>query len=174
MEEAENALVDAPMFAGSTTRKPLWDRLIQYLLRFKRLEELHAAYLGGRTLVDQVWLAGSFVSAKINPNDIDLSVFVNNDPAEALKGKPGVAWLSRAFQRSSMQRDFCLDPLEVRYRPVEHVFRTHDLTEDDRRYFVARGSWDDWWQRLASNSLSKTPPTLDTAVAVRGYLEVTL
>lgn len=186
MEQARQMLVEASEFKDSPTREPLWDNLEKYLLRFEKLSEKYTELLEGRPLVHHLWLGGSYVSSKYDPDDIDLTVFLDAQGYEQLrgnsvdtdnqarKGKPGAKWLTEAFQRQKMYAEFGLEPHEVQYRPVPHVFRPTDLDLREQQYFQQRGRFDDWWQRCSPNGVHKVAPTLDTAKARRGYLEVTL
>ncbi len=68
LEEAKQELVLASQFMSSTTRADIWEDF-SFLLEF----------LKKRSRVPAVFLGGSFVTAKIDPADIDLSVIVDRD-----------------------------------------------------------------------------------------------
>jgi hypothetical protein len=65
LETAKAVFVEA--FATSTNRRDLWVSYEEFL------NELHALFRGGF----YQWLDGSFTTAKLNPNDIDIVTFVD-------------------------------------------------------------------------------------------------
>ena len=114
------------------------------------------------------------MSAKVDPENIDLTVCLNDSARGTLKGKPGARWLTDAFDRDEVLAKFGLSTLELRYRPVASVFRHRLLNATDAEYFRGRGVWDDWWQRRRDEGAPTGAPALSTVEARRGYLEVTL
>ncbi|MFE3990483.1 DUF6932 family protein [Streptomyces goshikiensis] len=172
-EEARALLVDSQRFAKSATRRDIWHGFESYLGRFFLLEEQYSALLEGSTLLHCVWLGGSFVSSRLNPSNADLTVFVNESSAQAIKGQRGAGWMTQAFKRQHTERLFSLSAIEVRYRPIRSVFQLDELEHPELEYLRQRGSWDDWWQRCRPPG-EKDAPTLESAAPRRGYLEVTL
>ncbi|MFF1839309.1 DUF6932 family protein [Streptomyces sp. NPDC058231] len=173
-EDAERLLVLDDRFQGSQTREQLWVGLETYLSRFFDLEEQHRDSIGDQGLIHAIWLGGSYVSTKLNPQNVDLTVLVDERAADSMKGLAGTRWLSSAFNRKSRLAELGVSPLRVGYRPVVSVFRAELLEPDDQAYLRERGAWDDWWQRCRPDGVDKTEPTTDTAAPRRGYLEVTL
>ncbi|MET9568013.1 hypothetical protein ABZY34_02500 [Streptomyces virginiae] len=173
-DSAERLLVTGTRFSESRTRKTLWTGLEAYLSRFLELEDRHGEALGGQGLIHAVWLGGSFVSTKVNPQNIDLTVLIDEAASESIKGLSGTRWLISAFNRKARLTEFGVSPLRVGYRPVVSVFRAELLDPRDQAYLRERGAWDDWWQRCRPDGVDKTEPTLETAMPQRGYLEVTL
>ncbi|MEU1866797.1 DUF6932 family protein [Streptomyces gardneri] len=173
-ENTERLLVEDERFSSSETRRQLWDGLETYLSRFFDLEDRHRGAIGDRGLVHAIWLGGSYVSTKLNPQNIDLTVLIDESVVASMKGLAGSRWLSSAFNRKARLAEFGVSPLRVGYRPVVSVFRAELLEPDDQAYLRDRGAWDDWWQRCRPNGVDKTEPTLETVVPRRGYLEVTL
>ncbi len=53
-------------FPASQKRRPIYDALINYL---RSLSNRYTPY--------EIWIDGSYVTSKINPNDVDLVVFLN-------------------------------------------------------------------------------------------------
>lgn len=175
MDMAYELLVADQRFATSGTRSDLWDKLTEYLLLFDEPVRLNPEASLGRPIIRHLWLAGSFVSTKIDPSDIDLTVFTDAEVIAALKSKPGAKWITEAFNRRKIQPEFRLDPYQVNYRPVPHVFQLRGMSPADQEYFRDRGRYDDWWQRRhPPGTMDKQPPTIDSCVPARGYLEVTL
>ncbi|WP_157520058.1 DUF6932 family protein [Nocardioides dokdonensis] len=174
LDAAEQLLVGESAFHGSPTRAGLWRGLEEYLGRFIYLEDLYASELNGRSLIEFLWLGGSFVSQKFDPNNIDVSVAVNLEARNLLKGRRLAGWLVDAFSRDRMLAAYGVSPLEISYVPVASVFDRRAMEPAEREYLEARGSWDDWWQRLRDPSAQTGQPTTATVEARRGYLEVTL
>ncbi|WP_344176337.1 DUF6932 family protein [Kribbella lupini] len=160
------------MFSESSTRATLWDGFERYLARFAELESRYEALLDGRRIVEFVWLGGSFVSTRLHPRNIDLTVAINSDAPSKLFEKPGSAWMSRAFDRLKCQNEFGVAPIQLNYRRVKSVFQSWELPSEDVAYLRERGAWDDWWQRCRLDG--ETGPSTESAEAKRGYLEVTL
>ncbi|MCX4486095.1 hypothetical protein OG890_19410 [Streptomyces anulatus] len=173
-DEAEHLLVADGRFQASATRAQLWSGLDTYLSRFFDLEERHQGALDGSQLIHALWLGGSYVSSKINPQNIDLTVLIDERAASAIRGLEGTRWLSSAFNRKARLAEFGVSPLRIGYRPVVSVFRAELLAPEDQAYLRERGAWDDWWQRCRLDGVDKSEPTLETAAPQRGYLEVTL
>ncbi|MEE1786880.1 hypothetical protein PUR71_28835 [Streptomyces sp. SP17BM10] len=176
IEEARDCLVDAPCFRDSGTRGQLWDGFERFLARFLALEEIHRDVLEGQPpLIHCVWLGGSYVSAKLDPRNIDATFFMDVEVEDALRGKEGAGWLTKAFKSwKSIQTEYGVTPLRVGYRRVATVFRPDEHSAVDQEYFRDRGRWDDWWQRRRLEPPADPRPTVESAVPVRGYLEVTL
>lgn len=167
--EAYDFLVTADRFARSTTRNELWGNFEEFLSRFVFLEEQHAGVLPG-PLLDRVWLGGSFVSSKLNPRNMDVTLFLHGEVRQALRGRLGAGILAKS--RSKWEKELNISPLIVDYHPAGKIFRLDELTEHQRHYFTSRGRWDDWWQRIRLEGYDA--PSLETAAARRGYLEVRL
>lgn len=173
-DDAEALLVKDEIFKESETRARLWTGLESYLSRFFELEERHRDVVGGIPLVHAIWLGGSYVSTKLNPQNIDLTVLIDDRAVSAMKGRPGTRWLVSAFRREARLDEFGVSPLPVRYRPIVSVFRAERLDAEDQAYLRERGAWDDWWQRCRPLGVDKCEPTIESAAPQRGYLEVTL
>ncbi|WP_413758129.1 DUF6932 family protein [Streptomyces sp. MMBL 11-3] len=175
LDEAEEILVGAPAFEDSSTRTELWDGLHKYLDPFLTLEDTYAGDLGDLPLLHRLWLGGSFVSAKLDPGNIDVTVLVDLRAERVVRGKPGSKWLTTAFQsRARMKEKFGVSPLRIGYRPVAHIFEPDRFTPDERTYFTQRGVWDDWWQRRRLDGQDDLSPSEESAAPARGYLEVRL
>lgn len=170
-EEAQNRLVHDPTFSNSTTRAELWSQFERYIAQFFALEERYAASLDV-PLLDRVWLGGSFVSAKLDPNNVDATLVINREAKDALRGKPGAGLFTRS--RASVEREFNVSPLFLNYEPVVHVFRLDELEESHRSYLATRGAWDDWWQRLRGDDVLDPGLSANTCAPRRGYVEVVM
>ncbi|MEU5089460.1 hypothetical protein [Streptomyces sp. NPDC021356] len=173
--EAESMPVSAPEFRDSGTREQLWDGLHDYLNNFFILEDRYADDLGDLVHVHRLWLGGSYVSAKLDPQNIDATLLIDTRAEHAVRGKPGSKWLTTAFKsRDSVKERYGVSPLRVGYRPVIDVFRPDRMTPEERTYFTERGVWDDWWQRCRLPGHADRSPSEESAVPARGYLEVRL
>ncbi|MFF2366261.1 DUF6932 family protein [Streptomyces sp. NPDC058122] len=172
-DQARALLVENERFAESTTRQQVWDGFERYMARFFLLDEHFSELLQGESLVHRVWLGGSFVSSRLDPHNADLTVFVNDAAAQAIKAKPRSGWMTRAFTRVHTENEYLLSALEVRYHPIRSVFDLDSLEHTELEYLRQRGAWDDWWQRCRPAG-EKDAPTLESAAPRRGYLEVTL
>ncbi|MEU7963708.1 hypothetical protein AB0D09_09605 [Streptomyces sp. NPDC049097] len=145
-----------------------------YLSRFFDLEDEHRAEIGDGSLVHAIWLGGSYVSTKLNPQNVDLTVFMDEMTVDAMRGLDGTDWLVSAFDRKERLAELGVSPLRVGYRPIASVFRSEQLDPAEQAYLRERGAWDDWWQRCRPNGVDNSRPTLDSAAPRRGYVEVTL
>ncbi|MGI8335991.1 DUF6932 family protein [Actinomadura scrupuli] len=173
-DEAFALLVDNSRFANSSTRRELWDGFGRYVNRFFSLEDLYPDLVSPGSLIHCLWLGGSYISTKLDPDNIDLTVFVDEDSASALRGQTGAGWLREAFSRGKVKEEFGLSTIKVGYRRIASVFQPEKLSSEDQTYLRDRGAWDDWWQRCRQQGIEKMAPTVETARPARGYLEVTL
>lgn len=173
-DEAHRELVLDPRFSQSETRAELWNNLGKYLALFAQLEEKYSTLLP-RPLVQFLWLGGSFASGEVNPRNIDMTVCIDGEGREALRGKQGGAWMNEAFKRRSIQPQYGIAPLEMQYWALASVFTLDELQKEEMEYLRGRGGWDDWWQRCRLQSKDATgAPTVESAHTMRGYLEVTI
>lgn len=168
--EAKAFLVTDQRFARSNTRPDLWDNLERFLAEYVSLETRYSELMPS-SLVDRIWLAGSFVSAKLDPNNTDVTVVFNQDAMHAVRGNEGAGILKKSRDHWKSRYQVAMVPLE--YQPVLSAFRPKAFTQADEQYYRERGRWDDWWQRTRAGSATGEP-TLQTAVPRRGYLEVSL
>lgn len=173
LAEIHGRFVSHPDFAKSSTRQAVWDGFIAYMTAWRRLEDELAAYLGGERLVMTTWLAGSFVSRKPDPGNLDLTIFVDGELAASCRGKPGIGQINKLSHRDAMLRIFKVSPCVVRYRYFRSPFLPQIVGRPElEEYVMMRGAFDDWWQRARPDGVAKGEPTPETAAAIRGYLEV--
>lgn len=173
LEEVHSRFVAHPHFTGSPTRQAVWDGFVAYMLAWRRLEDTLSSHLGGERLVMATWLAGSFVSSKFDPGNLDLTVFIDGDRAASCQEKPGIGQLKKLAHRDGMLARFKVSPCVVKYQYFRSPFLTqlagNPLAQE---YAMLRGAFDDWWQRARPDGVPKGEPTPETAAACRGYLEV--
>lgn len=90
----------------------------------------------------QIWINGSFVTKKVNPNDIDCLIFINYE------------WLKEnELKLSDFKNKIKNDRLDVYFLieySANHEFRV--LTETDTFY------WKDWFSRTRINRSGKSSP----------------
>lgn len=178
LQDVQQEWVDK--FPESETRQDLWEKFNTYLARFAEFEELlqNGGLLdASESFVKYVWIGGSFVSDKENPNNLDLTVFINGNIAEKIKGQEGSGWVNRhAFSRKELGKKdhefYGLTPIKVLYYPVEQIFHPKDCTENEIEYMIDRGRWDDWLQRKRDDNTREI--TVSSCETRRGYVEVQL
>jgi hypothetical protein len=123
-------------FVGSVTREPLFDELLR----------LREALIRSKLPCD-IWVDGSYLSEKMDPDDIDLSVKVDADLIDALRaGNSTLDIDKKTLLRDISLRQFSLklDSYIVVSFPIGHTKRSTD--EDRWEYWatywgVARGRW---------------------------------
>src|SRR3954452_9626880 len=91
------------MFTGSLARQDCWSGLFTYLALWGRYQDGLAAALEGSSLIKCFWLAGSFISDKFDPNNVDLTLFVDGEALDRAKlaGLPVTRPLERLSSRFS-------------------------------------------------------------------------
>jgi len=173
--EVQARFVDDPMFAGSPTRLDCWRGLSTYLALWSQYQKQVVAALEGAPLVKCFWLAGSFISDRVDPNNIDLTLFVNGEALDRAKsaGLPVTRPLERLSNRSSALTRYRVSPIIIQYRYFRSPFPGNfDPTEAE--YMRLRGGFDDFWSRLRQEGQDKQAPSRETGDWKRGYLEVIL
>ena len=165
LEEVEARFVAAPEFEGSVTRREVWQGFLEWLDEWGAIEDqLNGSFLGA------VWLAGSFMSSKLDPGDIDVAVLVDRAAVLSVTGRPGVGRLRRMIEhRGRVKARFGVESFPMPWVPVVHPFQRGQLPVDQIDYLRTRGTMDDFWQRLKPAGGLPRSPALR---AERGYLEV--
>lgn len=138
-DEAEQLLVADERFQASATRAQLWSGLDTYLSRFFDLEERHQGILDGSQLIHALWLGGSYVSSKIDPQNIDLTVLIDERAASAIRGLEGTRWLSSAFNRRARLAEFGVSPLRSGIGLLSQSSAPSCWTRRIRRTFGSEG-----------------------------------
>lgn len=161
LTDIKERFVDAPRFAESSTRTEIW-------------QHFESATEGIRSVVPVVcvWVGGSFLTDKLNPDDIDLVYWCEDalldqvtDPKERL--------LLELFATNQVRSKTGLR-VDTRYC-LWHVFPEADrgTSAEHQAYALRRGYWDDFWMRKRSGAKDAAPQR-DDALPRRGYFEVTL
>ncbi|MFD3517396.1 DUF6932 family protein [Streptomyces sp. NPDC058657] len=156
-EEVERSLVRETSFQASSTRSGLWDELQAH----KALVEC----LFGSAA--RIWLAGSFVSGKLDPNDIDLAYLIDADAYGSVAEPDDIADLANLSDREwcvkhSMRIDAYLLslPATLDFRDLGTVGA---MAAGDSEAFQMLGLYDEIWQRCRDGHGQR-----------RGYVEVAL
>ncbi|WP_436788596.1 DUF6932 family protein [Yinghuangia sp. YIM S10712] len=158
-QEVEAELVWGAAFASSRTRSALWEELGAH-------REIVGCLFGG---VDRIWLAGSFVSAKLDPSDVDLAYLINPQAYDAIAADPdSIDDLDNLGTREwCVKQGMRVDAYILRL-PATSDFKALGvrgaMASGDDEVFRKLGLYDEIWQRC----------TVDGTEARRGYVEVSL
>lgn len=168
LPEIEQRFVDHADFATSTRRRTLFDQLLNYL----RDWELALDVVSAPDVLKQIWIAGSFASAVIDPDDIDVSPILDGPRLQEIRGMPGVRRIQKlqGERRDRIVKEYGVEPFPITWWPVT-TLRSDKVDNLATDYISTRGLMDDFWQRTRSTG-AKAGLTVDTAPARRGYLEV--
>lgn len=159
--EVNATYVDAAQFATSTTRAEIWQHFESATAELRRI--VPVAY---------VWIAGSFITNTMDPDDIDVVYWCEDrlvDAVTDLRDKQ----ILEMFSLNSLRATTGLR-VDTRYGRW-NVHPNADSTPDAKHlaYAQMRGFWDDFWLRARSGAKSDPRVRMD-ALPRRGYLEVTL
>ena len=159
--------VDHPDFGDSTTRKNIWGE-------FESSREL----IQSITRIHSIWFAGSFISNKIEPSDIDVTFIINALDYESAPDEDRVivesfARLARPphgnkYRTSGFK---LVDSFLIPWKPIPDLDPEHGGVE--LSYCSNRGYWDDFWLRERSGS-KEDPLVAEDSFPRRGYLEVNI
>ncbi|KQU30306.1 hypothetical protein ASG69_04410 [Rhodococcus sp. Leaf225] len=159
------AFVDHPDFAASPTRPALFTGFLRYLQEWEGIETA-----SGLELLHRVWIGGSFASAKVDPEDVDVTPLISRTSIETLRGRPGSGRVKGLFeQRKNVRRNFKVEPFAVLASPFT-ALKLQNLDAHDYEYVASRGMMDDFWQRTTTGG--KHAMLAEDATPRRGYLEV--
>ncbi len=125
---------------ANESRQRLFDKMAKYLIELKTLI--------GEDLV--VWVNGSFVTQKLNPNDIDVVVFVSWRKAEQFSKE------LKNFSYPLALGNYGVDGYLVRVYEPGHP--KHVLTHSDRLHWL--------------HDFGRTQPARNAKAAKKGFLEI--
>ncbi len=170
LDEVAADFVTSHEFDHSETRLNLFGGLVDYLAAWEELQE----DLGSPDpFLRAVWIGGSFASAELNPNDVDISPLIDGPLASSYAGKPGSKrFRSLTRHRPTIQERYGVDVFPIEWFPVVHVLRESSWENAERAYLTDRGRFDDFWQRCRVDD--SDVPSPESCVSRRGYLEVRL
>lgn len=167
LDELETLFVDAPQYAASATRGPVFEEFLSAV-------ELLRAFSGD--LIEGVWIGGSFVTGKLDPDDIDC-LFVLSGPAfDSLPSNAQRGKVER-FNRKGYLRDkhgLRVESFLLIRTPFANPWHRGGVHPEAAPYAQVRGAWDDWWLRTRTGESQDDEPLVEDAEPRRGYLEVTL
>jgi hypothetical protein len=158
--DVEAAFVSAPKFAASVTRSSIWVDWQQSV-----------AVLQSAVMVHAVWIGGSFTTAKVDPQDIDVTFLISAEDY-AQRQPQDLRVVSQFMGAGQLKTAMGLqvDSFIVGWVGVPQPLPPgRDAAQD--QYYWARGHWDDWWQR-SRIAPAGAPPGVADASPRRGYLEV--
>ncbi|MGN2635818.1 DUF6932 family protein [Nocardia takedensis] len=169
LEEVEEHLVSGERFKSSSNRGALFGGLLRYLLDWGEVPRKTGV---GDPILRSVWMAGSFVSPKLEPGDLDLTVIIDGGTADAMRGKPGSKAIRDLTQhRDGVKQRYGLEVFTLRWHPVVHLHQANPaLSAAELAYLSDRGRYDDWWQRCRLDEADL--PSVESCASRRGYLEV--
>jgi hypothetical protein len=172
--ELRETFVAAEAFSASESRPALWE---QWLTHVRLLEAL----LGREP---RTWMAGSFVSSKLDPSDID--VFYGFDPEafDALDAED-LGYIDQLCTRESCIKQFDLRIDAYFTRLPDHLsvddLRPGQMGGQNLQAFQSLGLYDEIWQRArwiqSTGSVGVSTGSVGVAMkhrTRRGYLEVHL
>nr|WP_125263136.1 hypothetical protein [Streptomyces alboflavus] len=154
-DEVESVLVRAGTFQESRTRSELWDEL-----------QAHKAMVGCVVgSVGRIWLAGSFVSSKLDPEDVDLAYLLDAVDYEAVTAPSDVTDLANLGDREWCVRNGMRIDAYILKSPATKDFTdlgvTGAMAAGDGEAFQMLGLYDEIWQRCRTGNNQR-----------RGYVEV--
>ncbi|MGC4903100.1 DUF6932 family protein [Micromonospora echinospora] len=158
-EEIARHFVTSASFEASTTRREIWEH-------WSAVKD----FVQSRIPTYTAWLGGSFVTAKLDPGDLDVTWLWDADAWDQLDpyAQQELAPFASG-QAGAANHRLRLDSYVIFWRG--HAMPNLSVIQVDP-YFSSRGYWDDWWMRARSGS-KEDPPKLEDANLRRGYLEVT-
>ncbi|CAM5543196.1 hypothetical protein GCM10010329_27600 [Streptomyces spiroverticillatus] len=162
LQMLKSIFVSGPGFAGSTTRAELWNEW-----------ENHRSTVEAMTgNIARIWIAGSFISSTLNPQDIDVTYLIPPDAYDQMDSET-VDFLDQLTDRAwCVSHDMRIDSYALRL-PDEMEFWTITpslLTPESSQAFRDIGLYDEIWQRTRANSHG---PGYAGKLR-RGYVEVQL
>lgn len=167
LAEIQAEFVEPFISQPESVREILWQKLADYLTRWN-----HAEKKAEEKLLLGLWFAGSFITDRQEPDDIDLTAIYDGAKMSTMEGKPGSRELRKlAGLRHRKAGEHGIEVYPLPWRSIASTLFTEKLTLHDSQYLVKLGALDDFWQR-------KPPITKDAAPiaplvkADRGYLEV--
>lgn len=163
-QEFQAAFVDAAPFNQSQRRKEIWTHWDETRSALAQLVPVYAA-----------WISGSYVTDKVDPDDMDIVFVIDGGAAETLAAtEPGLSQYLVAFGQGKLAHEPAgrrLDTFLVHWKPI--LSPGPGLTATEQHYYFMRGHWDDFWQRRRTGAKTDPIAVVDTTPR-RGFLEVKL
>lgn len=161
LASVKSRFVDAPEFVTSASRPVIWEHFESAVGELQRI--LPVAY---------VWIAGSFITNKPEPDDLDL-VFWCEDRFVHAVSDPKDRMILQVVAQNHLRRTTGLR-LDTRIAHWHvHPEAASMRTPEYDAYVSLRGYWDDFWLRRRSGAKTD-PPVRNDALPRAGYLEIML
>lgn len=161
LADVKQHYVDDARFSASTTRSEIWGHF-------------ESATEGIRSVVPVVcvWIGGSFLTDKLDPDDIDLVYWCEDSLVDQVTD-PQAMLLLQLFAENQVRPRTGLR-VDTRYCKW-HLYPEARLADsvEHRSYALSRGFWDDFWMRKRTGQ-KNDPPQMADALPKRGYFELTL
>ena len=119
--------------------------------------------------VASVWIAGSYLTSKDDPSDIDITLVISEDAINNVSGQLRALLTVQGMHQLAQHLNVRVDPYVL---PWMHLIAPDPNLPDQARYYVTRGYWDDWWVRFRDKSVAESAEV--QALPRMGYLEVIL
>lgn len=165
LEALEDRFVDDPQFVTSSTRSQIFEDFLAVVGLLRAFAP---------DLIECVWIGGSFVTDRLDPDDIDCLFVLHGPTFDAL---PSNAARSRVKRFNT--KDYVRSQLNMRVEsfllirvPFANPWTKGGVHPEAAPYTQVRGAWDDWWLRTRTGEAPDEPPRIESAEPRRGYLEV--
>jgi hypothetical protein len=161
LDDVKMYYVDDARFATSSTRAQIWS-------------DFEEATRGLRSVVPVVcvWIGGSFLTDKLDPDDIDLVYWCLDTEVSKVTDEKARRLLQcfalnsiRAITALRVDTHLCIWHM--------HPDAPNGPSPQHSEYVHLRGYWDDFWMRMRSGAKDE-PAQLADALPRRGYFEVSL
>lgn len=152
VDDFEKRFVTDPAYEESKTRTQVWSDFNDLVELIKRL----------RVRVPAAFIGGGFVTATVDPSDIDAALFI--DMSKITKPETFEA-VAEYVDDPKNDRGLQFDAFLIPWHPTGTQEGGHP------QYLPARGTWDDFWQRKVAKA-DRDPHQRSHAMPVRGYVEV--
>jgi hypothetical protein len=128
----------------------------------------------GEKLLTGLWVAGSFVTLKPDPSDIDVTPIYDLAKFRGLHGKEGVGPVKQLLgDRARIARAFHVEAFPLPWVSTGSSLFPERLPEEEQSYLLGAGGLADWWQRT-TRAKSDGHPEHAGVYAEKGFLEVIL
>jgi len=128
-------------FEPDSTRNKIYESYQKYLFNFQK--EITSNFIQ--------WIDGSFVTNKMNPNDIDFVTLIDHEIYEKKRDL-----IDNKFRLKKAKEIYNVDAYTLEIYPEEH--KKHSISNIDLVY------WDSWFSKTKKNWAKKTFP--------KGYIEI--
>jgi len=162
LDELHTRFVAAEAYAAGSRRKELWSQWEQHRI-------LMDTFTGG---IERAWLAGSFVTSKLEPSDIDLVYLLPAKEYDRLEAEDFGYLDQLTDPQWCREQGMYIDAFLLRVPGESEFWRLtpESLSDADRSSFLRLGIYDEIWQRARNGTQVNTHKAADR----RGYVEVQL